>query len=158
MKAECDRYIDGNPNNPFIRKRYWRVFFSWRILSLYSGLHCCILLNMIVSYVYNYTCLYSSLHTCILLLHNMRCWSSVILHPSVHPPHPFSSCWRGHNITFFLDKTKQFLYVFVDWVNTSFSMETTIVIWFLDMVTVTVLRKNNKINGSFIDNIMVLRK
>ena len=45
---------------------------------------------------------------------------------------------------FFLDKTKQFLYVFVDIVNTSCSMETTIVIWFLDMVTVTVYGKTTK--------------
>ena len=67
-----------------------------------------------------------------------------ILYPSVHPPHPFSSCWRGHNITFFMDKTKQFLYVFVDMVNTSFSMETTIVIWFLDMATLTFLLKKQE--------------
>ena len=49
----------------------------------------CLLLVFFSSYLYSMS------------LHNMRCWSSVILYPSVHPPHPFSSCWRGHNITFF---------------------------------------------------------
>ena len=44
----------------------------------------------------------------------------------------------------------------VDMVNTSFSMETTTVIWFLDMVTVTVLRKNMKRNGRSIDNMMFM--
>ena len=70
------------------------ILVFWSSL-LYSIQHDCIICIQLYMLVFFSSYLYS------MSLHNMRCWSSVILYPSVHPPHPFSSCWRGHNITFF---------------------------------------------------------
>ena len=109
---------------------------------------------MIVSYVHNYV------HACILLLilvfYVLAQYEMLVFcNPLSKCPSatPFLFLLARTQYYFFMDKTKQFLYVFVDIVNTSCSMEPTIVIWFLFMVTVTVLQKKTKINGRFIDNV-----
>ena len=89
-------------------------------------------------------------------LHNMRCWSSVILYPSVHPPHPFSSCWRGHNITFFhgQDETISLCICgYGEYIVFYGDNNCDLISWYGDSKS---LRKNNKMNGRFIVNVMFM--
>ena len=104
------------------------VFYSTWLYHMYTIIHACILLFILVFYV---LAQYEMLVFCNPL---SKCPSAT----------PFLFLLAGTQYYFFMDKTKQFLYVFVNIVNTSCSLETTIVIWFLDMVTVKVYGKTTK--------------